>query len=167
MSRGAVYAVAVGACVTAGLVVAVVVSPGGTGRTAEIYLFVVGAISVAGLLVAIADALPRDEPSLPERTPRPQRLVQLESIQRLLDRAERSSFELHHGLRPIVREIAAARLARHGVGLDRQPARARALLGAQTWELVRADREAPVRGSGRGGCSRDELGAIVDGLEAI
>ena len=49
-------------------------------------------------------------------------------------------------LRPIVREIAAARLARHGVSLDRQPERARALLGAQTWELVRPDREAPAGG---------------------
>jgi hypothetical protein len=144
--------------------VAVLVSPGGTGRTVEIYLFAVGASAVAGLLVAIADALPRAEPSLPKRPPRPQRLVQLESIQRVLDLAEHSSFDRHHGLRRIVREIAAARLARHGVGLDRQPARARALLGEQAWEL--ADRESPP-GRLERGRSQDELRAIVDALEAI
>ena len=95
------------------------------------------------------------------------RVGQLESVARALDLAEASSFDLHNALRPIVREIAAARLARHGVSLDRQPERARALLGAPAWDLVRPDREAPARGSGRGGCSRDELRAIVDSLEAI
>ena len=102
-----------------------------------------------------------------QQPPRSQRLGQLESVARALELAEASSFDLHHTLRPIVREIATARLGRHGVSLDRQPERARALLGAQAWELVRPDREVPLGRSGRGGCSRDELRAIVDSLEAI
>ena len=115
----------------------------------------------------VANALPRAEPVPLEQPPRSQRVGQLESVARALDLAEASSFDLHNILRPIVREIAAARLARHGVSLDRQPERARALLGPQAWELVRPDREAPAGRSGRGGCSRDELRAIVDSLEAI
>jgi hypothetical protein len=115
----------------------------------------------------VANALPRAEPAQPQQPPRSNRLVQLESVAQALDRAEASSFDLHHSLRPIVCEIAAARLARHGVSLERQPERARRLLGAQAWELVRPDREAPVRGSVRGGCSRNELRAIVDSLEAV
>ena len=102
----------------------------------------------------------------PQQPPRSKRLGQLESVARALDLAEASSFDLHNVLRPIVREIAAARLARHGVALDRQPERARALLGEQAWELVRADREAPAGDPSRG-CSRDELREIVDALEAI
>ena len=156
-----------GVLAAAGLGVAVLVSPGAPGLTVEIYLFVVAALVLAAVLLGVADALPRAEPVPLEQPPRSQRVGQLESVARALDLAEASSFDLHNALRPIVREIAAARLARHGVSLDRQPERARALLGAQAWELVRPDREAPARGSGRGGCSRDELRAIVDALEAI
>ena len=145
---------------------AVLVSPGAPALTVEIYLFVVAALVLAAVLLGVTGALPRAEPVPLEQPPRSQRVGQLESIARALDLAESSAFDLHNALRPIVREIATARLARHGVSLDRQPERARALLGAQTWELVRPDREAPLRGSGRA-CSRDELRAIVGSLEAI
>ena len=137
------------------------------GLAVEIYLFVVAALLVAGVVLRVTVALPRAEPAPLERPPRTQRVGQLESIARALDLAEASSFDLHNLLRPLVREIAAARLARHGVSLDRQPDRARALLGGQTWELVRPDREVPAGRSGRGGMSRDELRAIVASLEAI
>ncbi len=166
MSRPVVRALVLGACLVAGLLAAVRLSPGGAGRTAEIYLFVVAALAIAALLLWIAKALPRVEHASSNRPPRPKPLGQLESIQRMLDRAETSGFHLHNGLRPIVREVAAARLARHGVGLDRQPDRARALLGEHAWELARPDREAPAGRLDRG-CSRDQLRAIVDALEAV
>jgi hypothetical protein len=167
VSRAAVHAIALGAIAVVGLGVAVLVSPGAPGLTVEIYLFVVAALVLAAVLLGVANALPRAEPVPLQRPPRTQRAGQLESVARALDLAEASSFDLHKVLRPIVREIAAARLARHGVSLDRQPERAQALLGAQTWDLVRPDREVPVGRSGRGGCSRDELRAIVASLEAI
>jgi hypothetical protein len=119
------------------------------------------------VLLRVANAFPRAEPVPLVQPPRSQRVGQLESIARALELAEASSFDLHNVLRPIAREIAVARLTRHGVTLDRQPERARELLGAQAWELVRPDREAPPGRSGRRGCSRDELRAIVDSLEAI
>ena len=166
MSRPQARALVLGGCLIAGLLAAVRFSPGGMGRTVEIYVFVVSALAVSALLLSIAEALPRGEPATAERPPPPKRLGQLESIQRKLDLAETSGFELHHGLRPIVRGIAAARLARRGVGLDRQPARARALLGESAWELARPDREASAGRLDRG-CSQDELRAIVDALEAV
>ena len=167
MSRTAVHAISLAVLAAVGLGVAVVVSPGAPGLTVEIYLFVMAALVLVAVLLRVADALPRAEPVPLEQPPRSQRVGQLESVERALERAEASSFDLHNALRPIVSEIAAARLARHGVSLERQPERARALLGAQTWELVRADREAPARGAGRGGCSRAELQAIVGSLEAL
>jgi len=167
VSRKAVRTSALGAFAAAGLGVAVLVSPGAPALTVEIYLFVMATLALAAMLLRVANALPRAEPAPLEQPPRSQYVGQLESVARALQLAEASSFDLHNTLRPIVREIAAARLAHHGVSLDRQPERARALLGAQTWDLVRPDREAPAGRSGHGGCSRDELRAIVDSLEAI
>ena len=167
MSRRAVRAILLGAVAAAGLGVAVLVSPGAPALTVEIYLFVMATLVLTAMLLGVANALPRAEPVPFQRSPRSQPVGQLESVARALDLAEASSFDLHNTLRPIVREIAAARLARHGVSLERQPERARALVGAQTWELVRPDREAPAGRSGSGGCSRDELRKIVDSLEAI
>jgi hypothetical protein len=162
-----VHAILLGAVAAAGLGVAVLVSPGAPALTVEIYLFVMATLILAAVLLGVANALPRAEPAPLEQLPRSQHVGQLESVVRALRLAEASSFGHHNTLRPIVREIAAARLARHGVSLGRQPERARALLGAPTWELVRPDREAPTGRSGSGGCSRDELRAIVDSLEAI
>ena len=161
------HAISLAVLAAAGLGVVVLVSPGAPELTVEIYLFVVAAVVLAAVLLGIARTLPRAEPAPLRQPPRSLRVGQLESVARALNLAEASSFDLHNALRPIVREIAAARLARHGVSLDRQPERARALLGALAWDLVRLDREAPARGSGRGGSSRDELRAIVDALEAI
>ena len=166
MSRPVVRALVLGAGLAVGLLAAVVFSPGGPERAVEVYVFVVALVAVAALLFRIARALPRVDPAPSERPSRPNPVGQLESIQRKLDRAEASRFELHRGLRPIVREIAAARLACHGVGLDRQPARARALLGEHAWELARPDREEPW-GRLERGCSQDELRTIVDALEAV
>ena len=167
MSRTAVLAIALGALATVGLGVALLVSPGTPELIVEIYLFVIASLVLAAVVFRVANALPRGEPVSLEQPPRSQRVGQLESVARALDLAEASAFDLHRVLRPIVREIAAARLARHGVSLDRQPERARALLGPQAWELVRPDREAPAGRSDRGGCSRDELRQIVGSLEAI
>jgi hypothetical protein len=167
MSRTGVRAISLGALAAVGLGMAVLVSPGATGLTVEIYLFVVAVLLLAAVLLGLLDVLPRAEPERPEQPPRSQRVGQFESVARALDLAEASSFDLHNVLRPIVREVAIARLARRGVSLDRQPERARELLGAEAWELVRPDRADPFGRSGRGGCSRDELRAIVDSLEAV
>jgi hypothetical protein len=51
-----------------------------------------------------------------------------------------NAFHLHLRLRPVLREIAAHRLLnRFGV----EPARARELVGAAAWEVVRPDRPSP------------------------
>jgi hypothetical protein len=71
-------------------------------------------------------------------------------LARDLDLSTVTAFHLHIRLRPLLREIAAHRLrARYGVDLDVEPGRARELVGARAWELVRplrpppADRLAP------------------------
>ena len=133
-----------------------------------LFLLALAALAAAGLVARMAIALPSDRRTrrIPPRRPE-ERVVQLESLARTLELAGASSFDLHHRLRPIAREIAAARLARRGIALDRQPERARAMLGERTWELVRPDREEPVTGRLGRGWSASELRHVVESLEAV
>jgi hypothetical protein len=65
-------------------------------------------------------------------------------LARDLDLSTLTAFHLHVRLRPLLREIAAHRLRAHyGVDLDLEPGRARELVGAQAWELVRPSRPPP------------------------
>jgi hypothetical protein len=74
---------------------------------------------------------------------------------------------VHLRLRPALREAAAQRLrVRHGVDLDADPRRARALLGDETWELVRPDVKPPSDRFGPG-ITPAQLGRTLDVLEAL
>lgn len=94
------------------------------------------------------------------------RLEQLRRVGQALADAQTSEIGIDRGLRPLLRPIAAMRLARRGVDLDRHREEARALLGEPLWELVRADR---ARGSNlvAGGISAAELQSLIKRLERI
>jgi hypothetical protein len=78
-----------------------------------------------------------------------------------------SALHLHVRLRPVLREIAVHRLwMRFGVDLDREQARARDLVGANAWELVRPDRPPPGDRLATGPALAD-LHVVVDELERI
>ena len=93
-------------------------------------------------------------------------LEQLRQVDRALTAAQASEVGVDRELRPLFRPIAAMRLARRGVDLDRHSEHAQAMLGEQLWELVRADR---ARGSNRveGGISTVELQSLIERLERI
>jgi hypothetical protein len=87
-------------------------------------------------------------------------------LDRQLRLAQASADELHRHFRPLVVQLAAAQLARkHGVVLEREPARARALVGEHLWELIRPDRPAPAE-HGRGLRSND-LRRLIAELEEL
>jgi hypothetical protein len=78
-----------------------------------------------------------------------------------------SALHLHVRLRPILREIAGHRLwSRYGVDLDRDPARARELMGAEVWELVRPERPPPNDGLASG-LPLSDLRLAVEEIERI
>lgn len=78
-----------------------------------------------------------------------------------------STFHLHARLRPVLREIAAHRLlTRYGVDLDAEPARARELLGASAWEIVRPNRPPPADRLASGP-SVSDLSEVVAELERV
>lgn len=123
-------------------------------------------------LVRVALLVSRERPqlfdaALGERPPRTEAIAELAGLERSLTLSEAATFDLHFRVRPILREIAAHRLAtRHGVDLDADSERARALLGEDAWELVRANRERPPAAFAPG-MPTAELRRVVERLEAL
>jgi hypothetical protein len=101
-----------------------------------------------------------------KRAPDSPPLEQLRQVDKALAAAQTSEFALDRDLRPLFRPIAATRLARRGVDLDRDREEARTILGDELWELVRAERG---RGSNRvaGGISVAGLQSLIERLERI
>ena len=130
--------------------------------TLEAVLVVVGVIATAIAIAALAARLPSRRPPPATRPPPPPRTTpsQLLRIERIVQRAGESGLSAHEQLRPLLVEIAQARLGRRGLRLD---AEAAGLLGPEAWELVRPDRPAP----GGRGISERELERVLARLEAL
>ena len=136
----------------------------------EVALIVAGAIGAGICLALLADRLPAGH-SVFERGLRPRVSTQvwpaqLVRLERVVEWSGASALDVHPRLRPVLVEIAEARLGRRGLRLDRDPAEARRLLGQGAWELVRPDRPAPPNRDAPGLRPR-ELDAILDALEAL
>ena len=136
--------------------------------TVEAVLVVIGAIVTIVGVAALAARLPprRRAPAPPARAVRGSRPSQLLRIERIVERSRESDLAAHTQLRPLLTEIADARLARHGLRLDRDSAEARRLLGAAVWALVRPDRPAPPDGRAPG-VALGDLEAALSRLEAL
>ncbi len=156
---------------TAGVVLALLLAGWSDGLALLAYVLFVGAVAMVVLAGRLRAELPPSTPFEWLLAAAPQRVEpvgQLETIRRGLAAAGWSRGELHYRLAPMIREIAAARLSRrHGVDLDRQPERARALIGGgRVWELV-GPRRRPPEDRYASGWSRRELEELLDELEGI
>jgi hypothetical protein len=137
---------------------------------AEVTFIVAGAIGAAICLALLTVRLPAGNRLFEERLrPRvttqvwPAQLVRLE---RTVEWSASSALATHTRLRPVLVEIAEARLGRRGLRLDRDAAEARRLLGPAAWDLVRPDRPAPP-GRDAPGMRPRELDQILAALEAL
>jgi hypothetical protein len=135
------------------------------GLIVEVYLDVLCALVLIALASAVRSALPASRDLhrswARPRQPRPVRPQQLEWLERQIGDARDHGYELPTDFRPVLRSIAASALRRkHGVVLEREPDRARQLLGDRVWQLIRLDEpETKVPPGG--------LRAVVADLEAI
>jgi hypothetical protein len=135
------------------------------------YVLFLGNLGVLILVDRLRTQLPR-EPSFKRLLPRPddeeQPLEQLRAVERGVRNAQSSAVDVHVELRPLVREIVSAQLARrHGVDLAREPERARALVGGvRVWELLSTPPALPHVGPAAV-WSRDELEQLVAELEDL
>jgi hypothetical protein len=137
---------------------------------AELGFVVLGALGAAACLIALAVHLPADqrvfESGLRPRVKTELWPAQLVRLERIIEWSRSSGLDAHTRLRPVLVEIAEARLARRGLRLDRDAADARRLLGPKAWELVRPDRPLP-RGPDAPGIAPRELEEILNVLEAL
>jgi hypothetical protein len=137
---------------------------------AEVAFIVVGAIGAAACLAALAIRLPAGHPLFEPRLRPPVKTdlwpAQLVRLDRIVEWSDSSALAAHTRLRPVLVEIAEARLARRGLRLDRDVEEARRLLGQKAWELVRPDRPAPLDRDAPGIAPRD-LDEVLDALEAV
>jgi hypothetical protein len=160
------------ALLTAPMAAAVFFHSGFAGLALRLWLVGVGALlfwAVSGAALR-PWALPRSpgftlHPTRWRRPP-PERLRQLEELERAVDFALGTAFDLHFRLRPHLVRVATTRLAARGVNLRTQPDRACALLGPDVWDLVRPDREPPEDRAGHG-ADLARLRRVVDQLDAI
>ena len=91
----------------------------------------------------------------------------LRACERMLRLSSASAGETHHRLAPMLREIAAQRLAAgRQIDMGRDMDAARASVSAPTWELIRPDRPAPLDRHGNGP-SLAELESAIAELEQL
>ena len=153
---------------TVGLLVARLFEPGRFELELDVYLLAVGGLALLDAVVLVREAYPVEPPvpaiarALERDEPEPPRLAELERVERELTMATTTSFDLHTRLRPLVREIAASRLANRGERLEESEAE----LGDELWALVRPDRAAPTDRHGEG-ISREAVHRVVERLEAL
>ena len=97
-------------------------------------------------------------------TPPPEELLHME---RELVLGSADADHAHRRLLPLLRTAASARIAaKHGFELERRPDAARALLGADVWELLRLDRPEPADRHDRG-VPQAEIAAVIARIEAL
>jgi hypothetical protein len=171
MNRIRARALRRGVAVTAAAGIALLASSGAHAIVLDVYLLCIGAIVLLALVRTTRGQAPphrsspfdaafaamRKPPAAPDEP----------ALVREVELSTYNTFHFYARLRPLLRDIAAHRLrSRYGVELDIESARARELVGAEAWDVVRPDREPPVDRLASGP-TVEELQAVVGELEAI
>ena len=145
------------------------VLPGHTHAVVRAWLLVLLAAVAVAIVVGLREAYasPSALAAGPHVDPAQQRLPSLARLEREVALATATAHDVHFRLRPTLRALAAELLAaRRGIALDRSPERAEAVLGAETWDLVRPDRPAPRDPHGPG-LGLDRLERATRALEDV
>jgi hypothetical protein len=130
------------------LLAARMIAPGRQELELDVFVLVLGMLG----LIVLASELRRIAPSADESLldealePEPPEVAPIAELHRLdreLAMSATRAFDLHLRVRPILREIAAARLERRGLTLDSGSPAVRELLGDELWDLTAPGREPP------------------------
>ena len=148
MNRIVSRAVKVGLTVSAAVGIVAFATSGIRAILVDVYLLAMGGVLLLALVrttraKAPAGAASAFDQALARTRSRPRDSGEL-AVTRDIELSRLNAFHLHARLRPLLREIAAHRLLkRYGVELDAEPGRARELVGAAAWAVVRPDRPPP------------------------
>jgi hypothetical protein len=154
------------------LVVLLAIPKLSTARALAIWVVVVAAFILVVLirqLRARRGPTPtrRFEDALRDRKPAASPPEELLRMERELVLGSADADHAQRRLLPLLRATAAARIAaRHGFELERSPDAARALLGADVWELLRPDRPEPADRHDPG-VPQAEIAAAIARIEAL
>ncbi len=150
--RRIVLAAVVGATfATTALILIVLTLPARAALALRVYLVVVGALIVIAAIRALVVRYPvlwREsfDPARSAPPPPPEAPARLRAIYRLISRAQWDPAGFDLELRPILRDIAAQRLATYRtIDMNAEPRAARAVLGERAWEFLMP----PAREAGR------------------
>jgi hypothetical protein len=132
----------------------------------EIAVLVAGGLAAASLIRRLPAFATVRHGRRWTRRPAPAPSADLATIEQLVSIAQSSAADVHLRLRPVLRRIAAGKLAPRRIVLDRDPEAARAALGEELWDIVRPGRPAPADPRGPG-LSLSRLTALVGTLEAL
>lgn len=93
--------------------------------------------------------------------------MSLRRVERLIRYSERHPYAVHQRLLPLLRELAAERLAAlHGVAMDRDEEAAARLLGSDAWQVLGPDAiEVPDRAEH--GISHEAIDTAVSAIEGL
>ena len=153
---------------TIALIVVLGLHPVSTTRIMAGYALALAAIGLDAFVRMLGAESWRERGSLFEhvlsrKAPEPTRPSDLMRIEREITLGTTSAGHLHTRLLPLLRDAASARL---GIDFDLHPERARAALGAESWELLRPDRPDPID-RGAPGLPIRRVRAVVDELERL
>jgi hypothetical protein len=130
------------------LVAARMISPGRQELELDVFVLGLGTLALIVLASEVRRIAPSADESLLEEALEPEppevrTIPELQRLERELTMGSTRAFDLHFRVRPVLREIAAARLERRGMALDSGSPSVQAALGDQLWELTAPDREPP------------------------
>jgi hypothetical protein len=155
---------------TVAFAVVVAFIPGRLELVVRIYALVVCAVALGVALGALRRAYPDERLLQKSGSTGASHREQPSTLGRIEHEAAlgvAGSFDLHYRLVPRLRSVAAGLLeARRRISLDMQPELAQAVLGDETWALVRPDRLPPADRLARG-IESETLGRVVDSLESV
>jgi hypothetical protein len=152
------------------IVIALALSGAARGIALYAYLLLlvlIAALSIGGHIRTAWPPTPRFDRLIPRRDEPEVRVLQLEGLVGRLAGGNPNAFDLYHRIRPLVRDIVTAKLARgRGIDLESNPARAERFVGPWTWQLIRPDLGPPDDGWSRTWSTR-EMNELVAELERL
>jgi len=130
------------------LVAARMISPGRRELELDLFVLVLGGLGLMVLAAELGRLAPTAGESLVEQAlepepPEERPIADLLRLERELSMASARQFDLHYRLRPVLRDVATARLEQRGIDIDSGRPVVQELLGDELFELTAPNREPP------------------------
>jgi hypothetical protein len=165
-------AVGMGLLVTLAAGLALIFTAGSRATVLDVYLLVIAGITLLALVrfarvLRLSSPASSFEAALARAKAQRSGAEDALALDREVELSRMDAFHFHVRMRPLLRDVAAYRLRVHyGVELDREPERARELLPAELWEVVRSDRPPPSERLAPGPTLAQQR-RLLDGLEKL